>query len=167
MTGRCSACSRSQQRTASKCHRYVRAGGLNGLFVCARAAVCVCVIMLASLTHSCMDKSASFAANQSSHPVTYVCAMPCRAVPCRSVTPSTTIITQQDQWDVVKRQVQELTASSQYSNQPAIYGMVAGAEAARLRGEVPGEGECCLFKCHMVMMAACVCGLVESRKQRE
>lgn len=43
-----------------------------------------------------------------------------------------------DQWDTVKRQVQELTASSQYSNQPAIYGMVAGAEAARLRGEVPG-----------------------------
>lgn len=43
-----------------------------------------------------------------------------------------------DQWETVKRQVQELTASSQYSNQPAIYGMVAGAEAARLRGEVPG-----------------------------
>jgi len=41
----------------------------------------------------------------------------------------------------VKRQVQELAASSQYSNQPAIYGMVAGAEAARLRGEVPGDGE--------------------------
>jgi hypothetical protein len=50
----------------------------------------------------------------------------------------------QDQWDTVKRQVQELTASSQYSNQPAIYGMVAGAEAARLRGEVPGvEGAHC------------------------
>jgi hypothetical protein len=50
--------------------------------------------------------------------------------------------TPQDQWDTVKRQVQELTASSQYSNQPAIYGMVAGAEAARLRGEVPTtEGE--------------------------
>lgn len=47
----------------------------------------------------------------------------------------------QEQWDDVKRQVQELAASSQYSNQPAIYGMVAGAEAARLRGEVPGEGE--------------------------
>lgn len=55
-------------------------------------------------------------------------------------------ISAQDQWDNVKRQVQELTASSQYSNQPAIYGMVAGAEAARLRGEVPGgEGESCCF----------------------
>ena len=54
----------------------------------------------------------------------------------------------QDQWDTVKRQVQELTASSQYSNQPAIYGMVAGAEAARLRGEVPtAEGEHCCCCC--------------------
>jgi hypothetical protein len=42
----------------------------------------------------------------------------------------------------VKRQVQELTVSSQYSNQPAIYGMVAGAEAVRLRDKASSaEGE--------------------------
>lgn len=68
----------------------------------------------------------------------------------------------QDQWDTVKRQVQELTASSQYSNQPAIYGMVAGAEAARLRGEVPGgEGGCCTWRPHAHSnrrQHACACG---------
>lgn len=62
----------------------------------------------------------------------------CLSSLCLSLVP----VHPQEQWDDVKRQVQELSASSQYSNQPAIYGMVAGAEAARLRGEVPGDGEC-------------------------
>jgi hypothetical protein len=66
----------------------------------------------------------------------------------------------QDQWDTVKRQVQELTASSQCSNQPAIYGMVAGAEAARLRGEVPTtEGECAFRACSSPLVV-CAVGIV-------
>jgi hypothetical protein len=74
----------------------------------------------------------------------------------------------QDKWDDVRRQVQELAASSQYSNQPAIYGMVAGAEAARLRGDLPAgitSGDAVMLELAAAEMAAAAALFVALEKE--